>query len=606
MIEEDDLPKPPADDSEKRAEGLQSPRDEPLSSLLHPKARAARTATQTHTGLTPLDLIAEDVAAEQRLLVGWLARRKQAAFEEISAFLTQQGIEAEQVQPLLDAMLERGLLHQAILDGAVYYRVSLHGSVRRLGVGLPDEIWQRVDQDRLSFLRSVSLFSSLSDAQLAAIAEKMEEVHYQRGDVLLWQGKSSDRVFFIKSGIIGITHYSAQTKEQKILNYVRQGEIIGEYSAISGASGVASATASALSNVYALTLKRADFLAILNAHASVAIELARILAVRLVNSGVRASSKTASLIMLIGVQQGVGASSLGMALALTLAAKVGERVAYTEMPNAQRLAELFALDVELDTFAHDGGYDVIAQLGASMLPQPVRATLLLDQLFARYNHVVVCVPCHAEETIGYLAGYADQIVLVGAPTPESLAQLAALNSSIRRQVNVEKVGIFRVLKHTSPDQAAYTESLRADFTLPYYADFAPYAALSPEELPEAIRHFTTTLVNRLGRTNAISLYIPTTIDVNTALDTQPYVERTLAFLGQLFGGATTTTMQARGVWNSAEVGLVSENIHIVRSYATQADLDAHLQKILDYVEQLKRELRQEAMAVEINQKLMLI
>ena len=622
MTEKDDLPTPPpsSDEPEKRAEslpplpeGMKTAREELLGDLLSPSARAARAARQAdvarstpQTGLTPLDLITSDIPAAQQLLINWVRRRKQARFEEISTFVAQHNIQADQVQPMLDAMLEKELIHQAIFEGEVYYRVVFRGNVRRTGIGLPNEVWQRVEQDRLGFLRGVPLFSGLSDDQLAVLAAQMEEVRYQRGDVLLWQGKSSDRVFFIKNGIVGITHYSMQTKEQKILNYIRQGDIIGEYSAISGASGVASATASALSNVQALTLKRADFLAMLNQHASVAIELARILAVRLVNSGVRADTKQARVVLVIGAQTGVGASSLGMAVALTLAAKLGQSVAYTELPEARQLAERFGLDAERDTYTHSGGYDVIAQLDSSVLPQPVRATLLLDQLFARYANLVINVPSHAAEIIGYLASYADQVVLVSTPTPESLAQLAALNSAVRRQVNVEKVGIFSVLNHIAPEQTAQSETLRADFSLPFHPDSVLHAATTTDALPEAIRHFTSTLVDRLGRTNAVSLYIPTTIDVNTAVDTTPYVNRTLAFLGQLFGGATTTTMQARGVWNSAEAGLVGEDIHIVRSYATQADLDAHLQKILDYVEGLKQELRQEAMAVEINQKLMLI
>ncbi len=558
----------------------------------------------TQAGLTPLTLLTEDIPLEQRQLISWLARRKQATAEEVRQFLLGRGLAAERIQPTLEAALESNLLHQAILAGEVCYRVVFQGRARRAGIGLPDEVWQRVDQDRVSFLRSLTLFSSLNDDQLRAIADQMEEVRYQRGDVLLWQGKSSDQVFFIKSGIVGITHYAAHSQEQKVLNYVRQGEIIGEYSAISGAAGVPSATASALSSVYALTLKREAFLAILEQHASVAIELARILAVRLVNSSRRASSKSARLIVLIGTAAGIGTSSLGMALALTLAAKLGRRAAYTELPDSRHLAELFALEPDQDTFAHGGGYDVIAQAATTMLPPSVRATLLLDQLFAHYADIVVSVPRHAEETIAYLVGYADQVVLVGAPTPEGLAQLAALTSAMRRQVNPERVGLFSVLKYGAPE--AEHADLSADFILPYYPTFAPHAALTPDELPEAIRHFAAALVDRLGRANAVSLYIPTTIDVNTSIDTTPYVERTLSFLGQLFGGATTTTLQARGVWNSAEVGLVSEGIHIVRSYATQADLDTHLQTILDYVEGLKRELRQEAMAVEINQRLMLV
>jgi hypothetical protein len=123
-------------------------------------------------------------------------------------------------------------------------------------------------------------------------------------------------------------------------------------------------------------------------------------------------------------------------------------------------------------------------------------------------------------------------------------------------------------------------------------------------LNPAYEAMTSTLADRLGRTNQISLFIPTTIDVDQAVDTSLYVDRALAFLGRCFGGATTT--QARGVWNSQQAGLVGESIHIVRSYATQVDLDKSLQSILDFVGQLKIEMRQEAMAVEINQKLMLI
>jgi hypothetical protein len=112
------------------------------------------------------------------------------------------------------------------------------------------------------------------------------------------------------------------------------------------------------------------------------------------------------------------------------------------------------------------------------------------------------------------------------------------------------------------------------------------------------------LADRLGRNNQISVYIPTTIDVNQTIDTTAYVQKTLAFLGKRFGGATSS--QAHGVWNSEETGLVSETVHIVRSYTTQADLDKYLADIMEYMETLKKDLKQEAMAVEVNQKLILV
>jgi RNA binding exosome subunit len=100
------------------------------------------------------------------------------------------------------------------------------------------------------------------------------------------------------------------------------------------------------------------------------------------------------------------------------------------------------------------------------------------------------------------------------------------------------------------------------------------------------------------------MYIPTTMDVDRQIDTSLYVQRALELLGDLFGGATSD--DAKGVWKSDTEGLVGETVYIVTSYVTQTDLDRHLARIVDFVEGLKRELKQEAMALEVNEKLMLI
>ena len=114
------------------------------------------------------------------------------------------------------------------------------------------------------------------------------------------------------------------------------------------------------------------------------------------------------------------------------------------------------------------------------------------------------------------------------------------------------------------------------------------------------------LADRLGRTNQIGIYIPTTTDVDQEIDTSGYIQKTITFLGEIFGGAMASSSEAHGVWNSEEVGLVSETIHIVRTFVTQAELDRYLGDVLEYIERLKFVLRQEAMALEVNQKLMLI
>lgn len=67
-----------------------------------------------------------------------------------------------------------------------------------------------------------------------------------------------------------------------------------------------------------------------------------------------------------------------------------------------------------------------------------------------------------------------------------------------------------------------------------------------------------------------------------------------------------TSSQARGVWNSEASGLVSEAVHLVVSHTTEDDLNRFANDVIEYTRSLKHEMRQEAMALEINKKLILV
>ena len=108
----------------------------------------------------------------------------------------------------------------------------------------------------------------------------------------------------------------------------------------------------------------------------------------------------------------------------------------------------------------------------------------------------------------------------------------------------------------------------------------------------------------LEHRHQIGVYVPTTLAVNQQIDTTEYVNRTLNFLGERFGGATR--IQANGVWKSAEVGLVGETVYIVRTYATEADMNKYLDEIIAYIKEIKINLKQETIAFEVDQKLALL
>jgi len=151
---------------------------------------------------------------------------------------------------------------------------------------------------------------------------------------------------------------------------------------------------------------------------------------------------------------------------------------------------------------------------------------------------------------------------------------------------------------------APTGAERAEFDIPFLASLPSPAEQRLDNLPGPLAQAAQALADRVGRNQQIGLYIPTTVNVNQSADTQACLQKTLAFMGQLFGGATSNL--AQGIWSSETAELVSETITIVKSYVTQSDLDRHLPAVIEYVESLKDELKQEAMALEVNQKLMLI
>ena len=109
---------------------------------------------------------------------------------------------------------------------------------------------------------------------------------------------------------------------------------------------------------------------------------------------------------------------------------------------------------------------------------------------------------------------------------------------------------------------------------------------------------------RLGRPHEVTVFIPSTADVDQPIDPAPYVERATALLGECFGGATVR--DATGVWKSEALGLVSEPIVTVSSSCSRSQLDRHLDAVTAFLFGLKETMRQEAMALTLDGRLILL
>lgn len=109
------------------------------------------------------------------------------------------------------------------------------------------------------------------------------------------------------------------------------------------------------------------------------------------------------------------------------------------------------------------------------------------------------------------------------------------------------------------------------------------------------------LIGMFSLSHKVAAYIPATININEQIDNTKYVEKMATIMSETFGGATATP--ANGYWVSDTAGLVKERTTIVFAYAESLD---NLDPVIDYLVQLKTELNQDAMAIEVDGKMWFI
>ena len=102
----------------------------------------------------------------------------------------------------------------------------------------------------------------------------------------------------------------------------------------------------------------------------------------------------------------------------------------------------------------------------------------------------------------------------------------------------------------------------------------------------------------------VTVYIPATVDVDKEINNTEYVNRAATLLSECFGGATST--DALGYWVSNTSGLVKEHTTMVFAYAGEEDLKKNLDHVIDFCEMLKDEMKQEAIAMELNGEMFFI
>lgn len=102
----------------------------------------------------------------------------------------------------------------------------------------------------------------------------------------------------------------------------------------------------------------------------------------------------------------------------------------------------------------------------------------------------------------------------------------------------------------------------------------------------------------------VALYVPGTQGPATATDNAAQVERVASRFCEMFGGATA--QQSAGYWLSDTAGLVREAVTIVYAACTAEQLREHLPDVLQLAQQIKAEMQQEALSIQIDEALYII
>ncbi len=113
---------------------------------------------------------------------------------------------------------------------------------------------QRV-ADRIEFLKRLSLFANLNDAELNALAQDFTVRHFQQGETIFLQGDPGQALYLIEAGRVRIYVQDENGQETSVIFY-SAGDVFGELAVIDGLPRSASALVADDTIVHVLSRER--------------------------------------------------------------------------------------------------------------------------------------------------------------------------------------------------------------------------------------------------------------------------------------------------------------------------------------------------------------
>lgn len=562
------------------------------------------------TSLSPIDLLS--VSPIEQTVLRCLTKTPQLTVFEVAAKTKQPLVEVEEV---LSQLLIQGRIVEQLQNGKRVFSTRFqfkHKSVRNM----PGEILNFLEQPPDQFLAEVPLTAVLAPQELQQLLRLSRKRSLLPNEVLVWQGQKLEQVALVQRGLLTFARLKKRHTGQKG-GYAHRTDWIGLTESLNGSA--ITATYTAVTETILLTWPVSEFVEFIHQHSRLGLAIAQHLSCQLRDCEKSQTQGQSKLWVIEGVHAGAGASTFALNLALLTEQQNTQKTSRTLFwgadgtgtavlpflppPNGSATEKVVGL---ARITSHPGGLDILTHIERNSYSSQVQLDMLLTDLLSRYEYIICDSGSDTQnELLPRLRGQAHTLITL-TQDPDGA------EVGIQRWNNLQPFsfpGQKRVLTLNCSTQPVSQIDPKFHLVIPKDEPGLETAVSLQQNITEAapaspLSQALQEVYRRLSLNHAVALFVPSTMDVNQTTDNTTQVQAALSFFGTLFGGATSSN--AEGAWRSEESGLVTEQVTIVRTFISKKALDSHLDDVLNFASDLKRDMKQEAVAISVDNQLILV